>query len=93
MWFGIKAEKGQKTEAVWYAGKLTPRLCVGISKKVNCESTLQAFSYKSMMPVFANMSQKAGLCDDYLTLFKLLQTLGVCYIGSHKAKQGEKKKA
>lgn len=68
--------------------KVTPRLRVGILKKMNRETTLQAFSYKSRMPVWANMSQQGGLCDDCLTPLELLQTLGT---GFHKAEQGGKK--
>lgn len=72
-------------------GKVTPRLRVGILKKMNRETTLQAFSYKSRMPVWANMSQQRGLCDDCLTRLELLQTLGTCNTGFHKAEQRGKK--
>lgn len=72
-------------------GKVTPRLPVGILKKMNRETTLQAFSYKSRMPVWAKMSQQGGLCDDGLTPHELLQTLGTCNTGFHKAEQGGKR--
>lgn len=72
-------------------GKVTPRFPVGILKKMNCETTPQAFHYKGRMPVWAKMSQQGGSCDDCLTPHELLQTLGMCNTGFHKAEQEEKK--
>ena len=58
---------------------------------MNCKSTLQAFSYKSMTSMYADMSQQVGLCD-CLTVLKFFRPLVCAILDSTKLSDKERKK-
>lgn len=89
--FCIKAERGQK-QAVWYAGKANTQVTRRYFEKDELWINTAGLSHESTMPVCASMSQQVGLCEDCLTLLKLIHALGVGNIGFHKTEKGGKKR-